>query len=147
MTLASRNAGFTLLEMIVVLVLIGLVMGLVGPRLFSQADRAKVQTAETQVKMIKGALETMRLDIGRFPTAEEGLSLLVTRPADGRVASRWAGPYLDGNVPMDPWGNPYQYSTTPSETQAFSLFSFGSDGVARGEGDASDVGYLPAVRQ
>ena len=75
--------GFTLLEMIVVLVIIGLIMGLVGPRLFAQADKAKVQTAETQVKMLKGALETMRLDTGRFPTQDEGLKLLV-QLVDGR---------------------------------------------------------------
>ena len=83
-----RVDGFTLLEMIVVLVIIGLIMGLIGPRLFGQADKAKVQTAQTQVRMLKGALETMRLDIGRFPTDEEGLELLVTRPADAALNRR-----------------------------------------------------------
>ena len=87
---AAAQRGFTLLEMIVVLVIIGLIMGLIGPRLFGQADKAKVQTAQTQVKMLKGALETMRLDIGRFPTREEGLGLLVDKPADAGLASRWA---------------------------------------------------------
>ena len=84
---ARRHArGFTLLEMIVVLVIIGLIMGLVGPRLFSQADKAKVQSADTQVRMLKGALETMRLDVGRFPTEQEGLEMLVTRPGDKQLA-------------------------------------------------------------
>ncbi|PJK09225.1 type II secretion system protein GspG [Lysobacteraceae bacterium NML120232] len=135
--------GFTLLEMIVVLVIIGLIMGLVGPRLFGQADKAKVQTAETQVKMLRGALQTMRLDIGRVPTAEEGLSLLNNAPSDPRIAQRWRGPYLDEALPEDPWGNPYQYSPTASGSSPFSLYSFGADGQSGGEGYDADIGYLP----
>ena len=95
----SRAAGFTLLEMIVVLVIIGLIMGLVGPRLFGQADKAKVQAAGTQIKMLGGALQTLRLDVGRFPTAAEGLGLLVRAPA-GESVRGWAGPYLDEDVPL-----------------------------------------------
>jgi len=136
-------AGFTLLEMIVVLVIIGLIMGLVGPRLFSQADKAKVQTAETQVRMLRGALETMRLDIGRFPTEEEGLSLLTSRPSDPKLAQRWQGPYLEEGVPPDPWGNPYRYSPRPSGTHSFSLYSLGADGQPGGEGLDADIGQLP----
>ena len=138
-----RVQGFTLLEMIVVLVIIGLIMGLVGPRLFTQADKAKVQTAQTQVKMLRGALETMRLDISRFPTEQEGLALLVTKPSDPDIAARWSGPYLDGDVPQDPWGRPYQYSPQPSGKQPFTLYSFGADGVVGGTGFDADVGYLP----
>ncbi|MGH8075367.1 MAG: type II secretion system major pseudopilin GspG [Lysobacter sp.] len=141
---AARNArGFTLLEMIVVLVIIGLIMGLVGPRLFSQADKAKVQSAETQVKMLKGALETMRLDIGRFPSEQEGLRLLTENSADERLASRWAGPYLDEAVPGDPWGNPYQYSPAKSSSYAFTLYSLGADGQPGGTKYDADVGYTP----
>ena len=136
--------GFTLLEMIVVLVIIGLIMGLVGPRLFGQADKAKAQAASTQVKMLGGALQTMRLDIGRLPNEEEGLSLLVRRPADERTASRWNGPYIDGDVPDDPWGRPYRYSPTPAAGQPFTLYSHGADGAPGGEGLDADVGYLPA---
>ncbi len=139
----QRASGFTLLEMIVVLVIIGLIMGLVGPRLFSQADKAKVQTAETQVRMLKGALETMRLDIGRFPTEQEGLQALVTKPADERVATRWEGPYLDDGVPTDPWGNPYRYAPVASDTQPITLYSTGANGENGGEGYDADVGYLP----
>lgn len=131
-----------MLEMIVVLVIIGLIMGLIGPRLFGQADKAKVQTAQTQVRMLKGALETMRLDLGRFPTAEEGLALLVTRPGDA-LAPRWAGPYLDGGVPMDPWGYPYQYSPQPTGDQPITLYSTGADGKPGGTGFDADVGYTP----
>lgn len=133
--------GFTLLEMIVVLVIIGLIMGLIGPRLFGQADKAKVQTAETQVRMLKGALETMRLDIGRFPTKEEGLALLVERPGDARLASRWAGPYLDGGVPEDPWGYPYQYAPEPAGDQPITLYATGADGKPGGTEFDADVGY------
>lgn len=136
--------GFTLLEMIVVLVIIGLIMGLVGPRLFGQADKAKVQTAETQVHMIKGALETMRLDIGRFPTEQEGLNLLVEKPADPRLATRWSGPYLDDGVPADPWGNPYQYAPKASGKQPITLYSLGADGKPGGSDFNADIGYTPA---
>lgn len=135
--------GFTLLEMIVVLVIIGLIMGLVGPRLFGQADKAKVQTAETQIKMLRGALETMRLDISRFPTAEEGLRLLVERPGDAQLAQRWAGPYLEDAVPSDPWDRPYQYAPTPAANQPITLYSLGADGQPGGEGYDADIGYVP----
>lgn len=136
--------GFTLLEMIVVLVIIGLIMGLIGPRLFGQADKAKVQTAQTQVRMLKGALETMRLDIGRFPTQEEGLELLVRKPADAALATRWSGPYLDGSVPEDPWGHPYQYSPKPTADQPVTLYSTGADGKPGGTDFDADVGFTPA---
>ena len=136
-----RQAGFTLLEMIVVLVIIGLIMGLVGPRLFGQADKAKVQTAETQIKMLRGALQTMRLDISRWPSEAEGLSLLTTRPGDAEAARGWAGPYLDEAVQQDPWGQPYQYSPQSSGDNPFSLYSLGADGKPGGEGQDADIGY------
>ena len=140
---AARAAGFTLLEMIVVLVIIGLIMGLVGPKLFGQADKAKVQTAGTQIKMLKGALQTMRLDISRWPTEQEGLALLTTKPANADAARGWAGPYLDEAVPQDPWGQSYQYSPQPSGNNPFTLYSFGADGKAGGEGQDADIGYTP----
>ena len=139
-----RNAGFTLIEMLVVLVIIGLLAGLVGPKLFGKVDTSRVQTAQTQVKMLKGALESMRLDIGRFPTAEEGLALLNTLPKDDKTRSRWRGPYLDDDVPLDPWGTPYQYSVPGAKGQPFALYSLGADGKRGGEGTDADVGYLPA---
>lgn len=137
------QAGFTLLEMIVVLVIIGLIAGLVGPNLFRQADKAKIQTAETQVKMIRGSLHTLRLDIGRLPTQEEGLKILMYKPNDESVAQFWKGPYIDGGVPLDPWKREYVYSTTASEFEPFSLYSLGADGQQGGEGDNKDIGYLP----
>jgi general secretion pathway protein G len=141
-TLARRiQRGFTLLEILVVLVIIGLLAGLVGPRLLSQLDRAKVTTAETQIKMLKGALETMRLDLGRFPSAEEGLAILVSPPTDGATRQRWRGPYLDGQLPADPWGNPYQYDPRGRENNPFTLFSFGPDG--RSAPANAYIGYPP----
>lgn len=135
--------GFTLLEMLVVLVIIGLLAGLVGPRLFGKVDSSKISTAETQIKMIKGALETMRLDINRFPTADEGLKILYEPPSQEQAKKLWQGPYLDEQVPMDPWENPYQYSIPGKDGQPFALYSFGADGQAGGEGTAADIGYLP----
>ncbi len=135
--------GFTLLEMLVVLVIIGLLASLVGPKLFGKVDSSKVQTAQTQVKMLKGALETMRLDIGRFPTASEGLALLNEAPKDDKIAGKWKGPYLDEAVPADPWGGAYQYSVPGASGQSFALYSFGADGKRGGEGTDADVGMLP----
>ncbi len=140
---SRRFAGFTLIEMLVVMVIIGLLAGLVGPKLFGKVDSSKVQTAQTQVKMLKGALESMRLDIGRFPTAVEGLALLNNTPLDPAIRSGWRGPYLEDNLPPDPWGNAYQYGVPGANGQPFALYSFGADGKRGGEGLDADVGYLP----
>ena len=139
----TLNSGFTLIEMLVVLVIIGLLASLVGPKLFTKVDSSKVQTAQTQVKMFKGALETLRLDINRFPSEVEGLTLLNTPPADEKLRARWRGPYLDEELPKDPWGNPYQYSLPGSNSQPFALYSLGADGKRGGEGYDADIGYLP----
>lgn len=146
MTLAlnrGRARGFTLLEILVVLVIIGLIASLVGPRLFTQLEGSQVKVAETQIKMLRGAVETYRLDMGRLPTAEEGLGVLYAKPADPRAAERWRGPYLDEAAPLDPWDNPYQYSIPGREGQGFALYSLGADGAAGGEGNNADIGILP----
>jgi general secretion pathway protein G len=136
----SRHAsGFTLIEILVVLVILGLLAGLVGPRIFGNVDKANVKTAGIQVKMLKGAIQIFRLDVGRIPNADEGLAVLV---ADKGV-SRWDGPYLEEGLPLDPWNNPYVYKPSPSGTQPFTLFSTGSDGAVGGEGTAADIGYVP----
>jgi general secretion pathway protein G len=140
MRISHRNAGFSMIELLVVMVILGLLAGLVGPRLFDRADIAKVQTAETQMAMLKGSLTLFRLDIGRYPTAEEGLNALVRQPGNEKT---WQGPYLDEAVPVDPWGNRYQYLYKRSGFQDFSLFSYGADGVKNGEGLNADVGFLP----
>jgi general secretion pathway protein G len=137
------NKGFTLLEMLVVMLIIGLLAGLIGPRLFSRVDDSKIQTAEVQIKMIKGALETMRLDTGVFPTSEQGLAMLNKAPASERLKTLWKGPYLDEAVPLDPWGTAYQYSVPGQNGRPFALYSFGADGRPGGSGNDADIGYLP----
>jgi general secretion pathway protein G len=139
----NRNRGFSLLEMLVVLLIIGMLAALVGPKLFSKVDSSRVQTAMVQMKTFKGTLETMRLDIGRFPSQDEGLQLLTKAPTDEKIRTRWRGPYLDEELPLDPWGNPYQYSLPGSGGQPFALYSFGADGKRGGEGFDADIGYLP----
>ena len=139
----ALRGGFTLLEMLVVLVIIGLLAGLVAPRLFARLDASKVQATDAQVKMLRSAVMTMQLDIGRVPSAEESLTLLSSAPADAREAALWRGPYLDGKLPVDPWGHAYQYAVPGADSQPFALYSFGADGRAGGSGDAADIGFLP----
>ncbi|MDQ2702913.1 MAG: type II secretion system major pseudopilin GspG [Pseudomonadota bacterium] len=139
-----RHAGFTLLEMLVVLVIIGLIASLVGPRLFSRVDSSKSQVADTQARMLRGAVETFHLEVGRLPTVEEGLAALYKPPVDERAKSRWRGPYLDEAVPDDPWGNPYVYDMPGKDGMPFALYSLGADGKPGGEGNDADVGFLPA---
>ena len=129
-----------MIELLVVMVILGLLAGLVGPRLFGKADEAKVQTAITQIGMLKGALNMYRLDVGRFPTSENGLAALTREPPSTEF---WQGPYLDDEVPADPWGKPYRYRDQKSGLQNFSLYSFGADGVEGGENLDADIGFLP----
>ena len=136
-----RNAGFTLMEMLITLVIIGLLASLVGPKLFGKLETSKVQTAQTQVKMLKGALETMRLDLGRFPTQAEGLALLNNPPSDEKIKNKWKGPYLDEDLPSDPWGAPYVYAVPGPAGKPFALYSLGPDGNQTGEGA---IGIVPA---
>ena len=141
---AARQAGFTLLEILIVVVILGLLTALVAPNILSRLDVAKVQTTETQVRQLKSALDVMRLDISRYPTFDEGLNLLVTPPTDPTVRDRWHGPYLDGGVvPKDAWGNPYQYTPTSKPNQTFALYSLGPSGKLGGTGDNAAIGMLP----
>jgi|HubBroStandDraft_1064217.scaffolds.fasta_scaffold00076_23 general secretion pathway protein G len=125
--------GFSLLELLIVLVIMGLLGALVGPKLLDKLDDSKAKTAETQVRMLKSALDTMRLDFGRYPTADEGLQLLVSPPADPDAKSRWHGPYLEDAMPLDPWGKPYLYSPEGKEPHPIALYSFGASGKPGGE--------------
>ena len=137
-------AGFTLMEMLVVLAIIGLIVGMVGPRILGTVDREAPKIALTQTKLLRGAIENFRLDTGRYPTSQEGLGVLTTKPTESTAAARWRGPYTDGEVPQDPWKNSYQYSVPGVNGQPFALYSFGADGKRGGEGDAADIGILPA---
>lgn len=134
--LSSRaSRGFTLLELLVVLVIIGLLAGYVGPRFFQQIGKAEVKTAKSQVDALGKALDQYRLDVGRYPTTEQGLGALWTRPSD---EARWAGPYLRKEAPKDPWSRDYQYRS-PGEHGEFDLYSFGKDGREGGSGEDEDV--------
>jgi len=137
-------SGFTLMEMLVVLAIIGLIVGMVGPRILGTVDREAPKIAMTQTKLLRGAIENFRLDVGRYPTAQEGLAALTTKPGDSLIAARWRGPYTDGDIPMDPWKNPYQYGVPGAGGQPFALYSMGADGKRGGDADAADIGILPA---
>jgi general secretion pathway protein G len=139
----QATAGFTLLEMLIVLVIIGLLAGLVGPRLLDRLDSSKVTTTETQVRMLKTALDTMRLDIGRYPTTEEGLAMLMNAPVDPELRARWRGPYLDGAMPDDAWGHPFHYVFSGQGNPPFALFSYGADGKPSADGANKGIGILP----
>jgi general secretion pathway protein G len=131
-------AGFTLLELLAVMVIIGLLAGIVGPRLFGNVSKSEVTTAKAQIDVLGKALDQFRLDMGRYPTNQEGLAALMVPTAGD---PRWRGPYLRKDVPADPWGMPYQYRY-PSSKQAddFELLSFGRDKLPGGDGDNADIG-------
>jgi len=127
--------GFTLIELLVVMIILGLLASLVGPRLFGKVDKAKQQTAQAQIELLSTALASFRLDIGRFPTEEEGLNSLVERPSN---LQKWDGSYLAKEIPKDPWGNDYIYKM-PGEHGPYDLMSYGMDGVSGGEGNDLDI--------
>ena len=127
--------GFTLLELLVVMVIIGLLAGYVGPKLFAQIGKSETKITRAQIDALQKALDQYRIDIGRYPTGEQGLAVLVDKPAN---EARWAGPYLAKAVPNDPWGRPYQYRL-PGQHGEYDLLSFGKDGQPGGEGDNADL--------
>ncbi len=127
--------GFTLLELLVVMVIIGLLAAYVGPKYFSQVGKSEVKMAQAQIDSLEKALHQYRLDIGQYPTTEQGLNALVTRPGN---ELKWQGPYLSKTPPPDPWGRPYQYKY-PGDRSEFDLFSLGKDGQPGGTGDAADI--------
>ena len=132
----SGQGGFTLMELLVVLAILGLLMGLVGPQVLNQLGGAKTDTAAIQIKDLEQALEMYKLDVGRFPTTDQGLDALVDSPA-GVVG--WNGPYLKSAVPPDPWKYDYHYKY-PGERSELDIYSYGQDGSAGGEGEDADVG-------
>lgn len=132
--------GYSLLEVLIVLSIIALIATFVGPRLMAQLDRSKVTAARVQVQAIASAIETMRLDIGRYPTDQEGLDLLAKSPSRGLDGGEtWRGPYLDAGVPEDPWGRPYVYAAPSVPEGRPRVASLGGDGKAGGEGLAADI--------
>ena len=130
-----RMAGFTLLELLIVIVIIGLLAGYVAPRYFSQLGKSEIQLARAQIDALDKALDQYRLDTGRYPTSEMGLNALVDRPPN---EPKWNGPYLKKAVPMDPWGNPYLYKA-PGEHGDYDIVSYGKDRQAGGSGENADI--------
>lgn len=129
--------GFTLLELLVVILIIGLLTGIVAPRLLGQIVRSEVTTAQAQIDAFDKALQAYRIDMGRYPSDAEGLRGLVEAPSN---QPRWRGPYLKGGIPLDPWGSAYVYRARSNRGKDFDLFSLGQDRAAGGTGDDADIG-------
>ncbi len=131
----SGSRGFTLLELLVVIVIIGLLAAYVGPKYFAQLGKSEVTVAKAQIEAFEKALDTYRLDVGRYPSTEEGLAALLVKPTN---VPKWNGPYLRKDVPKDPWGQPYQYRS-PGSVKDFDLLSYGRDGQPGGSGEDADI--------
>ena len=133
----AAESGFTLVELLVVLVILALLFGLVVPRTIDYLGRAKSDVAKLQIQNLTQALDLFRLDVGRYPTQEEGLKALVQKPAN---AVKWSGPYVKGSeVPPDPWGKAYAYEVPSKRGLAYDLYSLGADGTRGGSGENADV--------
>jgi len=129
-----QERGFSLIELIVVLVILGLLATVVGPKVMDRLGKGKVEIAKMQVSELSGALDLYRFDVGRYPTSAEGLGALITNPG----VENWSGPYLKKQVPKDPWNREYQYRS-PGEHSDFDLYSLGADGAEGGDGENIDV--------
>jgi general secretion pathway protein G len=136
---ARRSGGFTLIELLVVLAILTLLAGLVGPRVLNQLGGAKAKTAAVQIADLDKSLELFKLDVGRYPTSEEGLEALVKRPGN---VSGWTGPYLKGGLPTDPWGRAYKYAN-PGPNGGIEILSLGADGTPGGDGENGDIRNTP----
>jgi general secretion pathway protein G len=131
----KKKNGFTLIEVMVVIIIVGLLSALVAPKFFGRVDQARVKTTQTQIELLGAALDDFRLDNGRYPTTDEGLRALRVKPDS---LNNWYGPYLPKDIPLDAWGNEYQYKS-PGDHGPYDLFSFGKDGQSGGEGDDREI--------
>jgi len=131
-----RARGFTLLELLVVILIIGLLTGIVAPRFLGQISRSEATAAKAQLDAFDKALQAYRVDTGRFPTTSQGLKALAAQPAD---EPRWRGPYLQGDPPVDPWGSPYQYRAPGQQGHDYDLLSYGKDRAPGGSGEDADI--------
>jgi general secretion pathway protein G len=134
---ARAARGFTLLELLVVMVIIGLLAGFVAPRYFAQVGKSQVKAARAQIDALDKALEQYRIDVGHLPTTEQGLAALQVQPPGEQ---NWAGPYLKKDVPLDPWGSAYIYGSPGTHNNDYDLMSYGKDGRQGGTGENADLG-------
>ena len=134
----AKITGFTLLELLVVVAIIGLLAAYVGPKYFSQIGKSEQAAAKSQIDAFKKALGAYRIDVGTYPSTEQGLMALVNKPTDAVQSAKWNGPYLESAPPLDPWGRPYRYQS-PATKGDFDLMTYGKDGQLGGTGDAADV--------
>jgi general secretion pathway protein G len=135
-SLLPQQRGFTLLELLVVMVIIGLLVGYVGPMYFKQVGKSEIKVARAQIDAFGKALDQYRLDTGHYPTTEQGLAALNDKPSN---ENKWDGPYLKKNVPPDPWGTPYVYKR-PGDHGEYDIISYGKDGTPGGTGENADIG-------
>ena len=131
----NKHAGFTLLELLVVVMILGVLVSIVAPRYFSQVAKSEVQAARAQIDLLEKAVEAYRLDVGSPPSTADGLNALYQRPSS---AKQWRGPYLKKSLPVDPWGNNYSYRN-PGQNSDFEIVSYGKDGQPGGDGDNADI--------
>lgn len=136
---AHNGDGFTLLELLVVIVIIGLLAAYVGPKYFHQLGKSEVTVAKAQIESFERSLDLYRLDVGHYPSTEEGLAALVTAPTS--AVGKWKGPYLKKDEPLDPWGKPYQYRS-PGSRSDYEITSTGKDGRPGGTGEDADISSL-----
>lgn len=131
----KNQAGFTLVELIVVVIIIGLLAGLVVPQFIKQEEKATAKVAKAQIELFGTALDTFRLDVGRYPNSQEGMAALMQKPGG---VDRWDGPYLKKDLPPDPWGKPYVYKS-PGDHGVYDIISYGADGAPGGDGNNHDI--------
>ncbi|MFH1097158.1 MAG: type II secretion system major pseudopilin GspG [Candidatus Desantisbacteria bacterium] len=135
-----NKKGFTLIELMVVVLIISIIAALVGPTIFKKIGKSKQVAAQAQIEMFGMALDSYRLDNDVYPSTEQGGAALIEKPSIPPIPENWDGPYLKKDIPMDPWGNPYRY-TCPGNVNptSYDLLSYGADGKEEGEGDAKDI--------
>ena len=132
--MVNKN-GFTLIEILIVMVILGLLAALVGPKMFGKVGKSRQKTAKIQISLFETSLDTFRLDMGRYPTTEEGLEALREKPSN---SDKWDGPYIPKRIPLDPWQNPYEYKA-PGEEGEYDIISYGADGKSGGEKENKDI--------
>ena len=138
--IGRSESGLTLIEILVVIIVLGLLAGLVAPQIIGRVSEARSATARTQIELLSVALDNYRLDNGRYPTTQQGLEALRTKPTDEPEPRNWRGPYLRKDVPNDPWDRPYLYRSPGTENpQGYDLLTLGADGVPGGEAEDADI--------